>query len=174
VSAHPNSTATNRAVYLGSVKLSRRLSAQHFNTLDDDNDSSSNRQKRTAVHPQKRRWSLHAVQTNLKTAAATVAKTAVDTAVTVAHTPVFMPESRSRIAWDSVSLLAVLYIAVTVPFRVAFGSWNGSQGGAQGWTHGDFVLTDALCDVFFMVDVLVRASFFPVVTGRGEQQYCAV
>jgi hypothetical protein len=163
VSAHPNSTA-NRAVYLGSGKLSRRLSAQHFNTLDD-----STRHKRTALHPQKRRWSLHAVQSNLKSAAATVAKTAVDTAVTVAHTPIFMPESRSRIAWDAVSLLAVLYIAVTVPFRVAFGSWNGSQGGAQGWTHGDFVLTDVLCDVFFMVDVLVRASFFPVVTGRGKQ-----
>ena len=62
--------------------------------------------------------------------------------------PRFMihPTSRTRLYWDVVAIVLVFYVAVTLPYRLAF---------ARSWPDA-LVYLDFIADVYFMADIILN------------------
>jgi hypothetical protein len=58
-----------------------------------------------------------------------------------------IPSSVTRLTWDACSMLLVLFIAVTLPFRVAFNSDCPSS---------EFAISDMAIDIFFITDIIIN------------------
>ena len=71
---------------------------------------------------------------------------------------VLMPESNIRFTWDMVATVLIFFIAIALPFRIAFvEAWH------LGWAVADFLI-----DMFFIVDVIVnfRTAYVDTKTGQ--------
>jgi hypothetical protein len=83
-------------------------------------------------------------------------------AMTIALTPpqwMLDPTQPSRLAWDTIGILLVVYISIRMPYSVAFESQE-DDAGYQFWS------LNFLMDMFFLVDILInfRTGFYD----RGE------
>ena len=88
------------------------------------------------------------------------------------HGCLFLPESRLRMCWDFTAILLIVFIALSLPYRLAFdtapANGNASSvsaeevGGVSDWAVVDFVI-----DIFFIMDILLnfRTAYVDSVTG---------
>lgn len=66
---------------------------------------------------------------------------------------VILPDSKIRVAWDLVSLMALLYLIISIPFKISFASTVGVAN----------LVVDVAVDLFFILDVYARMRKFAVV-----------
>ena len=69
---------------------------------------------------------------------------------------VILPDSRFRVMWDCVSLVALLYLIISIPMQISFASVSQSIGRAM------FGM-DLIADIFFVIDIGCRLRKFAIV-----------
>lgn len=74
--------------------------------------------------------------------------------------PWHFPNSSFRLRWRRLKLACLLYLAIIVPFEIAFKWKFGLLNRSTDWTHSVIYIVSVLVELFFYVDVAFRCCKF--------------